>query len=231
MSTLRIRPIDRPQPPRESIFMHARTFALVPAAGHSRRMGRQKLLLPAGEGRTVIRALLDSLHGVVAETWVLVRADDVELQRELQASDARVVAAEDNPPEMRDSVERLLREIERESAPTSEDAWLLIPADHPVLNRETLLALLREQESRPEAIHVPTHHGRRGHPTLFPWGLAAEVFTLPEGEGVNALLRRPAISLCEHAVDDPAVLWDLDTPEDYERLLQQASLSNLSPRS
>lgn len=202
--------------------MTSRTYAIVPAAGRSRRMGRHKLLLPLGS-RTVIRALLDALEGVVEQTFVLIRDDDAELANELAGTAAVVVTARNEPPEMRDSVERLLEEVHKTAGPAEADAWLLIPADHPVVNRETLMVLLRERESRPEAIHVPQYHDHRGHPTLFPWALAAEVPTLPPGKGINELLKRPAIAVCAHAVDDPAVLWDLDTPEDYEKLVNRGT--------
>jgi CTP:molybdopterin cytidylyltransferase MocA len=182
-------------------------------------MGRPKLLLPVGS-RTVIRALLDSLEGMADRIFILVRDDDEPLRRELSQSSAVVVSVPNDPPEMRDSVEHLLEEVRNVASPMEGDGWLLVPADHPVVNRETLMILLREREEQPEAIHVPKHHGRRGHPTLFPWPLAAEVFALPPGHGVNELLKRPAIAVCEHAVDDPAVLWDLDTPEDYDRLVK-----------
>jgi molybdenum cofactor cytidylyltransferase len=207
--------------------MTHRTFAIIPAAGHSRRMGRHKLLLPLN-GASVIRSLIAALEGVVDRIFVLIRADDSGLRQELDETAATVVEIAADPPEMRDSIEWLLREIQRMEDPMSEDSWLLIPADHPIVNRETLLMLLRERAERSEAVHVPVYHGRRGHPTLFPWGLAAEVFELPESEGVNALLRRPSLAICEHAVDDPAVLWDLDTPGDYERLV--ASQAPVSPR-
>lgn len=197
--------------------MQSRIFAIIPAAGYSRRMGRHKLLLPLKE-TSVIRALVSALEGLVDATFIMIRQGDDELRHELAQTSATVIEAKADPPEMRDSVEKLLDEVQRREHPTPEDSWLLIPADHPVVNRETLLMLLRERSQRSEAIHVPVLHGRRGHPTLFPWGLAAEVVELPPGEGVNALLKRPAISVCEHPVDDPAILWDLDTPGDYERL-------------
>lgn len=198
--------------------MTHRTFALIPAAGRSRRMGRHKLLLPLN-GVSVIRSLIAALDGIVDRTIVLIRADDSDLRQELEGTSATVIEIATDPPEMRDSIEWLLREVERTENPTTNDSWLLIPADHPVVNRETLLMLLRERAERSEAVHLPVYHGRRGHPTLFPWGLAAEVFELPETEGVNALLKRPSLAVCEHEVDDPAVLWDLDTPGDYERLV------------
>jgi molybdenum cofactor cytidylyltransferase len=180
-------------------------------------MGTSKLLLPWGDS-TVIARLLRQLQGLVDSLWVLVRADDSPLQRELAPLQVHVVTAELEPTEMRDSVELLLRAIEARAAPVPEDGWLLIPADHPVVQRETLEQLLARRAMRPEAIQTPRYAGRRGHPTLFPWSAAAAVFALPRGQGVNALVRQPGAVVDEVELADEAVHWDLDTPEDYERL-------------
>jgi molybdenum cofactor cytidylyltransferase len=196
-----------------------RTFAIIPAAGQSERMGKNKLLLPVGP-RTVIRTLLDALDGLVDRIFVLVREDDEQLRAELSQTAAVVFTADTPTADTRQSVERLLDDVRVMAHPEEADAWLLIPADHPGMSRETLMCLLRERIEQPEAIHIPTHEGRRGFPTLFPWSLAAEVAALPAGESPSELLNRPAISICEHAVDDPTILLDLDVPEDYERLVQ-----------
>ena len=55
-------------------------FAVVPAAGESRRMGRAKLLLPVGE-KTVIARLLDVLDREdVSACVVVIRPGDESLQ-------------------------------------------------------------------------------------------------------------------------------------------------------
>ncbi len=51
---------------------------------------------------------------------------------------------------------------------------------------------------------------------LFPWPLAAPIDELAPDEGLNALLARHPVHTIEG--DARAVLEDLDTPEDYERL-------------
>ena len=71
------------------------------------------------------------------------------------------------------------------------------------------------------AILVPTLAGKRGHPVLFPWTLAADVFSLPATEGLNVLRQRhasrevPCDSIEPAGVDS---FCDIDTPEDYQRL-------------
>jgi molybdenum cofactor cytidylyltransferase len=194
--------------------------ALIPAAGRSRRMGTHKLLLTIG-GQTIVRRLVESLRPVVRDVWILARGDDEPLQKELETiGRVRAVIAESEPPEMRDSVERLLDAIEQTDHDRPE-GWMLIPADHPVVRANVLALLAAAFDSNPEAIHLPTHGGRRGHPAVFPWSTVTAVRALPRGRGIDAMVRGGAALVVEHETDEPSVLWDLDTPEDYERLMQE----------
>jgi molybdenum cofactor cytidylyltransferase len=195
-----------------------RIFAVVPAAGFSRRMGRPKLLLPLG-GRAVIARVLEALRGGgVDATYVLARADDVGLQRELDGSGVHTVLADDATEDMRASAELLLSRIREEQHPLRNDAWLLAPADYPVLNPSVVSRLIASWRADPAGIVVPACGGRSGHPTLFGWPFAERVACIPAGEGLNRLLRDGAGQVRQVDFESPEILQDLDTPADYERL-------------
>ena len=192
-----------------------RLFALIPAAGRSRRMGTSKLLLP-WQGTTVIEHLIATLtRPDIAAVVIVVRADDVELQTLLARTHAIVVVPDHEPPDMRDSVEIGLRTIRQRFAPTDDDAWLLIPADHPLLEASVLDGLLARWSQRDCEALLPTFGDNRGHPTFLSWSLAARVEQLPRDVGVNTLLRSPTTRITEWATDRESVLADLDTPDDY----------------
>lgn len=200
-----------------------RLFAIIPAAGHSRRMGRPKLLLPL-DGQTVIRRLLNVLgHESIAARFVVMRRDDDDLANEVRNSQAKIVQPAVDPPDMRQSIEFGLREVECTMQPTADDGWLLVPADHPMLDSTILRSLIDYWSQNPDRIVVPEYGGRRGHPTIFPWRLAEAVKQLPENAGLNLLLKAHAGSVAEVPVESPTVLTDLDTPEDYELLLRTFS--------
>lgn len=199
-----------------------RLFAVIPAAGRSRRMGRPKLLLPLGSG-TIIGRLLETLTAAGIEAFVLVRPDDEALRVETTKCGAVVVQPEPPPPEMRISVEHLLRAIDEERSPRLDDGWLLIPADHPLLSPATLQKLSAVWQKSPARIVLPTCGGRRGHPALLPWSLASQVQDLPADVGINHLIRQHPELVTEVPVDDPTVVMDIDTPEDYERAQQLLS--------
>jgi molybdenum cofactor cytidylyltransferase len=196
----------------------ARLFAVIPAAGHSRRMGRPKLLLPLGEATVMARLLAALEHPAIAARLVVVRPDDEPLRAEVQRSGGIALQPVQPPPDMRTSVEHALASIQERFAPRPDDGWLLVPADHPVLDRGLVDRVIAEwQTHRPEVL-VPTCGGRRGHPTVFRWNLAAAVSGLPSDCGLNQLVRDSGREVLEVELGDPAVLTDLDTPADYKSL-------------
>jgi molybdenum cofactor cytidylyltransferase len=179
-------------------------------------MGAHKLLLPLG-GQTVIRRLLDVLQrSEITDRVVVTRADDEPLQREVERSGGSVVRPAVDPPDMRASVQYALDAIRDRHAPSADDAWLLVPADHPLLEPAVLDLMLEHWGRGRDSILIPTFAGWRGHPALFRWKLAALVPTIPAGRGLNWLLENGCAPVAELPVEDESILLDLDTPEDLE---------------
>ena len=191
------------------------TFAVVPAAGHSTRMGRPKLSLRLGD-RTVLERVVAALRDAgVTRVVVVVGPHVADLAPAATVAGADVYLLPEPTPDMRTTVERGLAWVEEQHHPRPEDFWLLAPADHPTLNPAVVRRLL-ETGSQERSIVVPVHGGRRGHPTLLAWRHVAGIRALPSDKGINAYLREQAVF--EVPVDDPGVLADLDTPEDWERI-------------
>ncbi|MBM81350.1 MAG: hypothetical protein CMJ78_12275 [Planctomycetaceae bacterium] len=91
----------------------SRLFAVIPAAGLSRRMGQPKLLLPLGES-TVITRLLETLRvPEVTDIVIVMRRGDQDLFNEVQESGATIVQPDVDPPDMRDSVEHAIEAIRK----------------------------------------------------------------------------------------------------------------------
>jgi molybdenum cofactor cytidylyltransferase len=201
------------------------TFAVVPAAGRSRRMGRPKLSLPLG-GRTVLDHVLTALRrGGVVRVLVVVGPHVPELVPIAKAAGAEVCQSPDDSPNgMRASVQEGLRWLEERYRPHPDDPWLLAPGDHPALDPAVVRTLLEAWADRPrESILIPTYQGRRGHPALFAWRHVGGIRAHPPGLGLNTFLRCRLAETREVPVDCPGVLTDIDTPEDYERFRRAAT--------
>ena len=191
--------------------------AIVPACGHSTRMGRPKLALPLGGG-TVLGHLVTALREGGADRVVVVIGPHVpELAAIANAAGADVLQLPVLTADMRATIEHGLRWI-AENVQPQPDGWLLAPADHPAVMADTVRRLCESYRASPGQVAVPVHGGKRGHPTLIPWRLAAEVPRIPAGQGINALLRSAAT--VEVLVASAGVLSDLDTPDDYDRIRQ-----------
>ena len=196
-------------------------FALLPAAGQSARMGRAKLSLPLGN-HTILEQVVRSFRdGGVNEVLVVLAPTNEDLAVLANRAGAKVLVLDDLTADMRATAEQGLAWLEAEFAPQPDDPWLLCPADHPVLKAGVIAQLLEAWKQRgAKDILVPTFNGQRGHPTAIAWRHGAGIRAAPPGRGMNVYLRKHSEETLEVPVANDSVLFDLDTPEDYVRLLQ-----------
>jgi molybdenum cofactor cytidylyltransferase len=198
-----------------------RSFAIVPAAGRSERMGRPKLLLPVA-GKPVIEHVLTAWSAsMVTRTVVVVRADDAELLIRCRAFPVDIVTPAHSPPEMKASVQLALAHVADRYAPAENDAWLLAPADLPRLATELIDELLAAYDPTEAKAVAPIFEGRRGHPIVMPWRTTGDMHALAADEGLNALVARtPRREIpCDNATQ-----WrDLNDPAEYGRLLNETA--------
>jgi molybdenum cofactor cytidylyltransferase len=196
-------------------------FAVVPACGRSVRMGRPKLLLPFGDRTVVERVILALRQGGADEVVVVIGPHVPQLAPLAVAGGASVLALPEATADMRATVEHGLSWVEERFHPTHADAWLLAPGDHPTLDAGIVQRLIVARREQPQlSVFLPTHAGRRGHPALIGWQHVAGMRSLPLGVGLNVYLRSQAAETGEVPAGEE-VLWDLDTPEDYERLRER----------
>ena len=194
------------------------TFAIVPACGHSTRMGRPKLSLSLS-GRTVIETVVAALReGGVEHVLVVVGPHVPELVPLAAAAGADVLALAVQTADMRETVEYGLARVEERHRPRPDDWWLLAPADCAAFPPAVVRLLLSAAAETSRTVVVPVHEDRRGHPVLLRWHHAAAIRSLTRGEGVNLYLRRVETETRELPVPHRGILADTDTPEDYARL-------------
>lgn len=200
-----------------------RAFAVVPAAGQSRRMGRPKLLLPWQAGTVLDRVLSAWRASPVARVVVVVDPHSPvrdALTACCRHQGAEVVVPAESPPDMKASLAAGLAWLAEHESPNANDAWLVAPADSPLLDPAVIAGLVAAHDPARPAALVPVSGGRRGHPVLIPWGWRDRLRTLGPAEGLRRLLTEgPTRELPVAGGDD----WgdDLDTPADYQRLFDR----------
>jgi molybdenum cofactor cytidylyltransferase len=186
--------------------------AIVLAAGRSERMGVPKALLRLGE-RTFLECILDAIaQSPIARTAVVVGRHRDEIQRAFPAM--TFIHNPDWEQGMTTSFQAGIRALPEDIA-----GAVLFLADHPLVEPGGIEALLSRLE--PGGIVVPVHGGRRGHPVAFSNSVLREILELPADRGANTVVRRDPGRIVEVPMDDPGILCDVDTPEQYAALLSR----------
>ena len=98
------------------------------------------------------------------------------------------------------------------------DGILFSVSDQPLLRRESVKALVELWRTRPETIAALSCDGRRGNPCIFPARCFPELMELTGDTGGSAVIRRHEEDVILLDVD-PRELWDVDTPEALEAIL------------
>jgi molybdenum cofactor cytidylyltransferase len=180
--------------------------AIVLAAGSSSRMGRPKALLEAGpRGSTFTDAILTTLGAAGVSAVRVVVAPGFE-----RPGSSYVVNPEPRNG-MLSSIHCGLNAFQG-----SLDAVLVWPVDHPLVVRDTVVAMIAAFRTGNPPVVVPTYQGRRGHPVLFAARVVPELLAADPSSGARAVVHAHDDRL-ELAVADRGVVADIDTPEDYAR--------------
>lgn len=95
---------------------------------------------------------------------------------------------------------------------------LIWPVDHPFVAAATLRRLARAAEEDAMALWlIPSFGHRGGHPVLVRGPARAMVLDLPRSAPLRSVLPRLGPQASRIEVDDPGVVRDVATPEDFDR--------------
>ncbi len=101
-----------------------------------------------------------------------------------------------------------------------EDAhWVMVAlVDHPYVGETTYRQLTEARRRHPDALlWTPCYEGRSGHPVIFSAAFMRELKDFPLEHGARPLVQKHAARRRRVEVEDPAILWDVDTLDDYQR--------------
>ena len=101
------------------------------------------------------------------------------------------------------------------------DGFFLLPGDMPLVKSRTVGLLLEAYRQSEGSVIYPTFLGKRGHPPL----ITAKCFNKILSGDVTEILQSSLQNFAQDAYDveviDQAILWDMDTPLDYQKILRR----------
>ncbi len=197
--------------------MKDRISAIILAAGLSSRMGRLKPLLPLGH-TTILERVIALFQDIGIEDVRIVTGHRHEAVRD--AAEKCNTGWVHNPDYREDMFSSVVTGIEALEAGT--DATFILPVDIPLVRPSTVRSLLGAYNRRDGRVVYPVYEGKRGHPPLIPHGVLERITSWRGDGGLRAALSHAAPGAIHVDVADEYILFDVDTPGDYERLVRRA---------
>ena len=186
------------------------------AAGESSRMqGALKPLLKWGK-RTVIGECVHQMrNSQLAEIFVVLGHREMDIRQTLAGSGVQYAINEDYRRGMLSSIKTGLALLS-----PNEDAALITLVDQPMITKEIIDTLIDAFVAGGKGGALPTYQGKRGHPVIIAAKYFDDIMRIDEDspEGLRQFIDGRRGDTLEVPVSTPAVLEDIDLPEDYERL-------------
>jgi molybdenum cofactor cytidylyltransferase len=188
-----------------------RVAGVVLAAGGSARLGRPKQLLPWRGQPLVWHAARAALDGGLDPVAVVAGAEAEAVGASLADAGVRLVENRDWEQGQSTSVRLGLRAVQ-----PGVEAVVFLLADTPFVDAALLRALVACHRRTLSPIVAPRAGDRLANPVLFDRSTFASLLTLDGDRGGRQLFGRFGVQ----AIDwDPRIATDIDTDEDWRRLL------------
>lgn len=185
--------------------------AIILAAGSSERMGRPKQLLLI-DGQPMVRRVAEVVcASALSQVLVIVGANAERVAEALHGLPVELLHNPAWPEGMSTSLRTGLRAVRPDI-----EAVLVVLADQPALTPGLLQRLVERYRITRAPIVAPFYRGHRGNPVLFGRSLFPELLAIHGDRGARRIIARHEERVERVALDDAAVVQDVDTIEDYE---------------
>jgi molybdenum cofactor cytidylyltransferase len=187
--------------------------AIILAAGASKRMGRPKMLLPWGEETVLSHVVSTFFEAGLKDILVVTGGAREQVESAISHLEVRTIYnREFAKGEMLSSIQCGINTTSRQA-----QAVLIGLGDQPQVQTGSVRMVCDVYHDLKSDIVIPSFKKRRGHPWLVSRPLWSELLNMDVSLSSRSFLNTHSDKIHYVDVDDPGVLADMDTPEDYQR--------------
>jgi molybdenum cofactor cytidylyltransferase len=187
-------------------------WAVILAAGESKRMGSPKMLLPF-KGSTMLECVIANVIKSDVDEIIVVLGAEKEALIQLTGKWQIECCYNENYKEgMLSSVQCGFKNL-----PSSCKACLVFQGDQPLITSDTINTVINAYLSSEKGIVIPVYNNKRGHPILIDMKYRKDIDKLNRDKGLRSLTFKFPSDVLEVDSDEPGILRDFDTYDQYTK--------------
>jgi molybdenum cofactor cytidylyltransferase len=191
-------------------------WAIILAAGESRRMGFPKMLLTFN-GRTMIENVIANVtESKVDKIIVVLGADREAIVERIGKLGVKYCYNENYKDGMLSSVKCGFGIL-----PSDYKAVLVFQGDQPLITPKAINSVIDAYFLSGKGLAIPVYNNRRGHPLLIDVKYKHEIEKITPDEGLHSLASKFSDDVQEVDIDEPGILRDFDTFDEYDKGINQ----------
>lgn len=192
------------------LILMGEIWAIILAAGESKRMGFPKMLLKFNGISMIEQVIRNVNESVVDHAFVVLGAYREVLAEIVEQMSVKHCYNDNYKDGMLSSVKCGFRNL-----PSDADAVLVFQGDQPFIKADIINEIVKAYKSSDKGIVIPVFNKKRGHPLLISNKYRDKVEQLDVREGLRALAHKFSDDVLEVETSDGGILRDIDTYEEY----------------
>lgn len=181
------------------------------ASGFSKRMKRQKLLLPIEDIPIIERVIKAVKASSIDEIIVIYQHPEIKKISEIY--DINTIY---NPDAHRGQSQAMKLGVKASSDETK--GYMFFVGDQPFLNKNIINHLIDCFKENPCHIVVPLYNGQRGNPIIFPEKYKNSLLKIEGDQGGRGLIQEAIEKVRFVVIGDANIGKDIDTWQQYEKI-------------
>jgi len=208
---------------QENIFaVHEPVAGVILAAGESTRYGKTKQLLD-WKGQPFVRAVaIKALEAGLSPVVVVVGANAEQVEAAVKDLGVRIARNAEWKSGQASSIKEGIKDLAAPKSNGKAGSAIFLLVDQPQITTSMLRALVEKHSSGLFPIIAPLVMDQRANPVLFDRMAFSDLMTLEGDVGGRAIFHKHRVEYLPW--HDDRMLLDVDTPEQYQRLISDETL-------
>ncbi|MFD3158332.1 molybdenum cofactor cytidylyltransferase [Haloimpatiens sp. FM7330] len=185
--------------------------AIIMASGYGKRMGENKLLL-SYKGKSLIEWIIEKVLESEFSNRIVIARDKYVIDL-VRKKGIKVVVNEKAHLGKSESIK-----LGIENLPLAQ-GYMFFTADQPLIKRSTIQKLIDNFKQNKDFIIVPKYKDKKGSPVIFPNKFVDELLLLKGDNGGKIVINKHMDKVKFVDINEGYELLDIDTVEDYKKLI------------